>query len=660
VRIELVEGGDITRRGVRDFSQAVELMNGVRVESNCQNCNTTEVQLLGLPGAYNQILFDGVPVWSVLGGVYGLEQIPAGFVDRIEVVKGGSSALYGAGAVGGVLNLIPARPRRAGGFVTAGFETQEGQPFWLAESRLDGVAGSGNWAVSAVGQAAENEAVDFDGDGFSEITERRRRVAGLQLWGEPSAAAAVTLNYQYWEESRRGGNQLEQPEWLANVAESLDTVGHRLGARWVQTPGPDWSWQATYGLSHITRDSFYGGLGDVETEPGAAGFVAAELDPTVPGSAAETSLNQYGWTRNPLHFGEVRARRTWTSHDVVFGVQRQEEAVRDENRDAAGRRNAVLLDSERRETGVFVQDLWTVAPGRELLVGARYDRTSTLDDGVLSPRAAWRQELGAVVWRASVATGFRAPEVFSEDLHIETLGAEPVAVRSAAGLREERALTWSTGLEWRPAAAGDRLAVEVVASHTDLRDAFVLGPVETEAATGELFRVRENAEGSTVTAWEALVAWQPNRAWRSELGLTWTQARFDEPQVVFDDTAEGGAPVLSTRRYLKSPTVTATGQMVWAAGAGWEAFAALKVTGPMEVLSQSAAELRRTPTFWVLDLGVTRHFDWGGRHVGVSVGVGNVFDERQRDLEQGVERDSDYVYGPRFGRAGQVRITYHF
>ena len=87
VRTEVLPRAAIDLRAPTNFSQALELINGVRVESNCQNCNTSEVQLLGLGGNYNQILFDGMPLLSSLGSVYGLEQLPAAFVDRIEVVK---------------------------------------------------------------------------------------------------------------------------------------------------------------------------------------------------------------------------------------------------------------------------------------------------------------------------------------------------------------------------------------------------------------------------------------------------------------------------------------------------------------------------------------------------------------------------------------------
>ena len=67
-----------------------------------------------LTGAYNQILLDGLPLMTGVGVVYGVEQIPAVLVDRVEVVKGGASVLYGPGAVAGVVNVVPMRPEKDG------------------------------------------------------------------------------------------------------------------------------------------------------------------------------------------------------------------------------------------------------------------------------------------------------------------------------------------------------------------------------------------------------------------------------------------------------------------------------------------------------------------------------------------------------------------
>jgi outer membrane receptor for ferrienterochelin and colicins len=178
--------------------------------------------------------------------------------------------------------------------------------------------------------------------------------------------------------------------------------------------------------------------------------------------------------------------------------------------------------------------------------------------------------------------------------------------------------------------------------------------------TGEFFQVRENAEGSTVAGLELNAAWRASAQFRVEAGLAAYRSRFDEEQVVFDDTDEGGATVIATRRYLKTPDWTGTAQAVWSPNEAWDVFTGVKVTGPMSVLNQRTGELNRSSIFTVVDAGVVRHVEWGRHHLDISVGVRNLFDQRQRDLESGPDRDSDYVYGPRFARSFYVRGVYHF
>ena len=76
------------------------------MEYTCSNCGTSQIRINGLEGQYSQILLDSRPVFSSLAAVYGLEQLPAGMVDRVEVIRGGGSALFGANAIGGVVNII--------------------------------------------------------------------------------------------------------------------------------------------------------------------------------------------------------------------------------------------------------------------------------------------------------------------------------------------------------------------------------------------------------------------------------------------------------------------------------------------------------------------------------------------------------------------------
>lgn len=94
------------------LAQGLNFQPGVRVENNCQNCGFQQVRINGLDGPYTQILIDSRPVFSALAGVYGLEQIPANMIERVEVMRGGGSALFGASAIAGTINIITKEPLR--------------------------------------------------------------------------------------------------------------------------------------------------------------------------------------------------------------------------------------------------------------------------------------------------------------------------------------------------------------------------------------------------------------------------------------------------------------------------------------------------------------------------------------------------------------------
>lgn len=668
VRTEVLRREDIVLRASLDFSQVAELINGLRVESNCQNCNTAEVQLLGLGGAYNQLLFDGMPLLSTLGSVYGLEQIPAAFIDRIEVVKGGGSSLYGAGAVAGVVNLIPQQPLHDGGFVQIGADVQQGQPTRHLQGRVDQVRADARLGWSLAAQSLDGDPIDFDGDGYTEVTARKQRVAGMQGWYALDDATTLRAHYVFTHERRRGGNRLDQPEHLANIAESLTTDFHRGGLRWDRILNDDVDVSLGYAFAYIRRNSYYGGLGDITTDPDEPTYDPGQLDPSIPGSAAAVAFNQYGTTENPLHYLDSQLNWQYGAHALALGLQYKRESVRDQNRDADGRGIGPRNDETFSNIGAFVQDEWALDDALDLVLGARVDKSSSIARAIVSPRLALAFRSSArATWRAGLSSGFRAPDVFSEDLHVETLGAAPVRIVNADGLSEERATTAMLGLDWRSDPAEPRWTFDASASVTRLRDTFVVGelrsPGQGEPYAGTLIRVRDNAGGSRVAGIEANLGWKPRRTLALSAGAAWYRARHDRAQTVYDDTGEddGGDTVIALRDFLKTPRWTGVGQLTWTPVEDWSSYVGYRYTGPMWALNQNQARLQHTRAFHVIDLGATRHIHLdNGREWDLSFGIRNLLDQRQRDLESGASRDSDYVYGPRFARTWHASLRYVF
>lgn len=651
VRTDVVGETVLTLAAPKNLADALEYLPAVRAESNCQNCNTTEIQLLGLPGAYNQILFDGLPLMSGVAGVYGVEQIPAVLIERIEVVKGGASALYGPGAVAGVVNIIP-RPVGETAFRAAvTHERPDDQAY-----RSGSVAATRAWGehgLTLYGHVEDAAPVDLDGDGYTESARRDLGVAGVRSLFALGAATDLSLDYQFTTEDRRGGNRLDQPSFLANISEAIDTRQHRVVGSLVHRPTAETAVVATYAAIGTRRNSFYGGLGEVETDPAAPGFNQADLD-----AAVAISRRQYGTTDNLLQFAELRGEAGWGAHTLIGGIQYRRESVEDDNVDVDGLRIATLLDESFDNLGVFIQDEWSLSERLRLVLGARLDRTSELADPILSPRLGlWWSPDETLVIRANVSTGFRAPEVFSEDLHIDTLGADPVRIVNDPALKEETSRSWSVGFDWRPKGADGAFTLDGQAYLTTLDDTLFIGDIRT-AADGRLFQVRENAGGSTVTGTELTATWRAGERLQASLGAAWIDARYDEPQVVFDD----GAARITTDRYLKSPEVAAVAQLVFRPQQRWQGFLALKHVGPMDVLNNRTGRLERSPHFIVADLSATRHIPVNNDRgdVDVTLGVKNLFDERQTDLEVGAGRDSDYVYGPRSPRTVFIRLDAHF
>ncbi|MEE4284927.1 MAG: TonB-dependent receptor plug domain-containing protein, partial [Mariniphaga sp.] len=92
------------------LSEGLNFSPGLRMENNCQNCGFSQVRMNGLEGPYSQILINSRPVFSGLAGVYGLELIPSNMIERVEVIRGGGSSMYGSNAIAGTINLITKDP----------------------------------------------------------------------------------------------------------------------------------------------------------------------------------------------------------------------------------------------------------------------------------------------------------------------------------------------------------------------------------------------------------------------------------------------------------------------------------------------------------------------------------------------------------------------
>lgn len=620
VRTQLIDSQLIQSVSARTLADAVEYTTGVRVESNCQNCNFSQIRMLGLEGPYTQILVDGQPLISSLAQVYGIEQIPARMIDRIEVVKGGGSALYGPGAVGGVVNVIPREPARSGGGIAVGSESMGGEPTWTGNGSFDWVDGPGTTRLTAYAQIDRIAPFDVDGDGFTEISQRDLDAVGARFnryaFGRDGR---LTIDVNRMSEYRRGGDQLELPPDQALVAEEISSLRNAASVSWLHMPGPRFDYMVTASLSSMDRDSYYGTFMD----PNAFGTTSNEL------AVLDGQINTYP---SPGHL-------------LSFGLQHSRERL-DDRQPAYDRR----IDADYRNTGAFLQYDWAFAPGFQLLAGLRADRHSTVSRTILSPRLALmaspREDLDI---RASLATGFRPPQAFDEDLHLSAAGGEPQLIFLSPDLREERSRNVMLGAEWKPRLGPGQALVELNLFHTRLTDLF--HNVQADDPDTPWFEfMKINFGGARVEGIETNLGWGIGEELILQGGLVLQRARFDEAE-----------PDFGSRDFFRTPEVYGNFSATWNNGVV-DLFAGVRYTGPMKAPHFagyiSEDRLETTPAFTVVDLFLSKPLELSGRRIVFTLGLRNLTNAYQRDLDRGPLRDASYVYGPRFPRS--VRVGFRF
>jgi len=633
VRTQVILSENITAFGARNLGDAIGLLPGVRTESDCQNCNESNIRLCGLERGYVAVLMDGQPLLSSLASVYGVDQIPAQIYDRLEVIKGGASALYGAGAVGGAINIIPRTPVRTGGSIGYDLESTLGRPTNRVSADYDFVSADRRLVLTVFDDFQRVTPVDVNGDGYTEIDKRDLEVAGLRLT-RTFGAGKLTVDYTHAFEYRRGGNDLDQPDHLANITESLNTKRDFGGLSWAARPDEGFDYRITAFGAYTDRHSYYGGLGD----PAAPNTAAGTYDPAV---ARADALTYYGHTTNPA--GYLNGQFDWThgDHVVTGGFQLRWERIHDQTANPL----FVPLADTFTTDGVFLQDDWRIGSSWELVYGARLDKSSVLARPVASPRAALKYAPSErLSVRGTLSTGYRPPEVFAEDLHSENVGGTPVQTRNAPGLDRENSFSATCDVDYLPAFGDGKLRFELTGFFTRLSHSFTTQRIEL--SPGEFVDLRTNTAGSEVCGTELNVVYEPSKVTRLDLGVVRQNSPFDAPQPDFGNTER-----------LKTPKVDGVAQFTRKLGWPGDLFVAAKYTGSMlvgrrpDVYDPAFNEVVRSPGFLDVTVSLTKSFALSAfAKLAVSLGVKNLFDAYQADLESGPSRDNDYVYGPRLPR----------
>jgi len=368
---------------------ALQNINGVRPQLNCGVCNTGDIHINGLEGPYTLVMIDGMPIVSSLSTVYGLSGIPNSLVERIEIVKGPASSLYGSEAVGGLINIITKNPTTAPTFSADYFTTS------YFESNLDlGMKfNAGKKATSLIGINYFNydQVIDKDKDNFTDVT-LSERISVFNKWSfkrNNNRLFTIAVRGMYedrwggdirWEKKYRGGDEIYGESIYTKRAELIGSY---------QLPFEEKLMLSFSGNVHY-QDSRYGTTSYIANQK--IGFLQLTWDKKI--------------GRNDLLAG-IASRYTYY----------------DDNTPATKDPENTWLP------GIFVQDEITFSPKSQILLGMRYDYNS-IHGSILTPRFAYRFKANEnTIFRLNAGTGFRVVNLFTED-HAALTGSRDVIIKN--------------------------------------------------------------------------------------------------------------------------------------------------------------------------------------------------------------------------------------
>ena len=632
---------------------------GVRVETNCQNCGFTQVRLNGLEGAYTQILLNSRPVFSSLLGVYGLEQIPTNTIERVEVVRSGGSALYGSNAIAGTVNVITRDPILNTWEIGSNLALIDGQqPDRVLSFNTSVVADDLKSGITLFGTYRNRDPYDANEDGFTEIVKLRNLTLGAKAFLRPTDRSRISLNLSAIDEYRRGGDRLELAPQFTDITEELDHDTFIGGADYeITSKDAARRTQVYTSASYTKRKSYYGGLGGGRTAQDSA-----------------LANNAFGNTKDLAWVSGLQYTHTLQNRDVLTAGVEYNLAATEDGIPGYDR----LIDQEVNSLGGYTQYEWKPTQAFTALLGARLDhvqvdgfyavggieRTSDIRQTVLSPRITVSYKISeAMRLRGGYARGFRAPQAFNEDLHIANVGGEPQFVILSEDLKTEYSNAYTASLNYSRSVDLLQLDILLEGFYTGLEDPFTQVSTGAVLENGSILEEVRNGEGAQVYGTNFEIGVSPNLNWQFQLGGTWQQSRYEEPQLLFESDGTPGETDVVIDEFVRVPNLYGYLNASWIPGEAFNVDLTGTYTGAMtvpRVISDTGfLELNEVDPFFDLNIKLESHVDFSEEFMATfTLGVKNLFNSYQDDFDVGPTRDSNYIYGPATPRTWFIGVKF--
>lgn len=411
VPVEVYKSSFFRANPAPSLFESFQNINGVRPQVNCNICNTGDIQINGLAGPYTMILIDGMPIVSGLATVYGLSGIPQALIDRIEVVKGPASTLYGSEAVAGLINVITKRPENAPLVSLDAFGSTWGE--LNLDLGIKSSFGKNIQSLTGINTFWYDTPIDYNQDGMTDLTLQKRFSVFQKLQITQKKGNILSLAGRYINEDRWGGQMNWTPAFRGGdviYGESIRTQRWEFFGNYQLPVKEQLNFQ--FSANGHNQDSYYGNV-----------FYGAD---------------------QRIGFGQLTWNKLVGKNQLLAGAAYRLTYYDDSTPATAesnGQENSPFVT---HLPGLFLQNELKLSPTQSLLGGIRYDY-NTVHGSIWSPRLNYKISSAdkSLIWRTSVGNGFRVANVFTED-HAALTGARQVVFEEE--LNPERSWNVNTNL----------------------------------------------------------------------------------------------------------------------------------------------------------------------------------------------------------------------
>jgi outer membrane receptor for ferrienterochelin and colicins len=594
---------------------------GLRMETDCQTCNYSQLRMNGMGGSYSQILINSRPVFSSLMSLYGLEQIPSNMIDRVEIVKGGGSVLYGSSAIAGTVNIITKEPKKSSFTFSNNTSLIDGKvPDNFINANVTTVNDQQNAGVSFFASHRNRDAYDANGDGYSEMPKLTNNSFGFNTFFKFDPRNKLELNGWSINEERRGGNKIDEQ---ADKADQSEYRLHNIlvgGFNYEHRFANDNTSFSVYGSAQNTKRTHYTGMDHVDG---------------------------WGHTKNHSFQGGVQVNHTVNDflggkNTLTTGVEEQYEYTFDEIK-----AYDYLIDQKVNLVGAFLQSDWEVTRDFTVLSGIRINKSNRVKEAIVTPRLSMLYKLGTTTqFRASYARGFKAPQALETDMHMAFANGGVSVIRVSPDLIAETSNSFNASVDFNKASEKLIYGFTLDGFYTRLNNVFVLEEVGADE-NGNQQLLRKNGGIATVKGITLEGRLNYSQRFQLETGITLQKSEYGSP-------VAWSAELPGRTKYLRTPNVYGFYTLTILPQSRFNAALSGVLTGPMDIPHFAGAPgvdhdlVKISPTYLETNVKLSYRFTLPGigQDLQLNAGVQNIFNQYQKDFDTGKNRDSNYIYGP--------------